>query len=62
MKTKIYDDPVVAEVRKAKEVLSAKFGYDVTAILGDVQKRESLSGRKLVSFAPKKTKTKRLAA
>lgn len=56
MKTKTYDDPVVAEVRKVKDFLSAKFGYDVAAILSDVRKREKTSGHKLVSFAHPKTK------
>jgi hypothetical protein len=50
---------LVTEVRKAKDALSAKFRYDITAILRDVQKRERASGRKLVSFVQTNAKTNR---
>jgi len=49
MKTKAWEDPIVAEVRKVKEQLAAKFNYDVAAMLQDAQKRERRSGHKLVS-------------
>lgn len=56
MKTKIWEDPIVAEVRKIKEQLAAKFNYNVAAMLRDVQKREKHSGHKLVSLAKPKRK------
>jgi hypothetical protein len=45
MKTKIWEDPIVNEVRKVKERLAAKFNFDVVAMLRDQQKREKTSGR-----------------
>jgi hypothetical protein len=56
MKTKIWEDPIVSEVRKVKEQLAAKFNYDVAAMLRDVQKREKHSGHKLVSLVKPKRK------
>jgi len=56
MKTKTWEDPIVAEVRKAKEQLAAKFNYNVEAMLHDAQKREKHSGHKLVSLAKLKPK------
>ncbi len=44
------DDPIVAEVRKARQEIAAKFDNDLSAILEDARKREHLSGHKLVSF------------
>ena len=54
MKTKIWQDPVVAEVRKVKERLAAKFNFDVVAMLRDQQQREKSYGSRLVSFEPKR--------
>jgi hypothetical protein len=45
MKTKIWEDPIVAEVRKVKERLAAKFDFDVVAMLRAQQQREKTSGR-----------------
>ncbi len=46
----MWDDPIVNEVRKARQELAAKFNYDLDAILEDARKRQHLSGHKLVSF------------
>jgi len=48
---------IVAEVRKARETLAAKFAYDVTAILRDDQKREESLRRKVVSLERCKSET-----
>ncbi len=56
MKTKIWQDPIVAEVRKVKEQLAAKFDFDIAAMLRDVQKREKTSGHKLISLVKAKRK------
>ena len=56
MKTKAWEDPIVAGVRKVKEQLAAKFNYDVAAMLRDAQKREKRSGHKLVSLVKPKRK------
>ncbi len=45
MKLRIWEDPIVTEVRKVKERLAAKFNFDVMAMLRDQQKREKTSGR-----------------
>ena len=62
MKTKTWEDPIVAEVRKVKERLAAKFNFEVVAMLRDQQEREKSYGPRLVSFEPrhasKKSKVK----
>ena len=50
MKTKTWEDPIVAEVRKVKERLAAKFGNNIAAMVRDMQKREKTSGHKLISI------------
>jgi hypothetical protein len=47
------DDPIVAEVRKARDEYAKRFNYDPDAIFRDLQQRQLQSGRKLVSFPPK---------
>ncbi len=48
-------DPIVAEVRRARDVLAAKFNYDLPAIARDARKRQKQSKRKVVSLKPRKT-------
>ena len=48
------NDPIIAEVRHAREVLAAKFNYDVAAIVRDAQKRQKQSKLKVVSLKPRK--------
>ena len=47
-------DPIIAEVRHARDVLAAKFNYDVAAIVRDAQKRQRQSKLKVVSLKPRK--------
>jgi len=47
-------DPIVEEVRRARENEAAKHGFDVRAILGASKKRQRRSRHKVVSFVPKK--------
>jgi len=47
-------DPIVDEVRRARENEAAKHGFDVKAILAASKKRQRRSRLKVVSFAPKK--------
>jgi hypothetical protein len=35
----MWDDPIVAEVRRARDELMARFDYDVDAILADIRRR-----------------------
>ena len=34
------DDPVVAETRRIREEYAARFGYDLAAIVADLQSRQ----------------------
>ena len=43
-----WEDPIVADVRRIREELSAKFDFDVTAIFADIQARQSGIGDRLV--------------
>ncbi len=47
-------DPIVAEVRRARETLSAKFNFDVAAIVRDARKRQKKSNHKVVSQMPRR--------
>lgn len=48
------DDPIVAEVRKARDEYARRFNYDLDAICNDLQQRQAQAGRKVVSFPPKR--------
>ena len=50
-------DNIVDEVRRVREEQAAKYAFDVKAILGAAKKRQRRSGRKVVSFAPKKRRS-----
>ncbi len=47
-------DPVVDEVRRVREELAARYGFDVKAILAASKKRQARSTHKIVSFVPRK--------
>ena len=44
----MYEDPIVAEVRRVREHLAGKFDFDVRAIFEDLRKQQAVSGTKLV--------------
>jgi len=44
------DDPIVDEVRAAREKHAAKFEYDLKEIFRDIKARQEASGRKYVQF------------
>lgn len=46
----VSDDPIVEEVRRARECEAAKHRFNVKAILSAAKKRQRRSGRKVVSF------------
>jgi len=46
-------DPIVEEVRKAREEYARKFNYDLDALCQDLRERQRSEGRKVVSFPPK---------
>jgi hypothetical protein len=46
----MWTDPIVEEIHKIRQEHAAKFGYDLRAIVRDYQRRQELSGKKIVSF------------
>jgi hypothetical protein len=44
------NDPIVQEVRKAREQLARKFDFDLHAIFGDIRERQKGLGDRLVSI------------
>jgi len=47
-------DPIVEEVRRAREEHAARFNFDLAAIFQDFKEQEKRSGRKTVSLSPKR--------
>lgn len=50
----MWKDPIVEEVRRIREEHAARFNYDLRAIYEDLKAQEKASGRKVVSFPPKR--------
>jgi hypothetical protein len=48
---KTNSDPIVAEVRKTKDRLAARYDYDAEAMLRDIMRRQKRGGRKVVTLA-----------
>ena len=44
----MWEDPIVAEVRRVREELSARFDFDVEAIFADMRSRQAALGKRLV--------------
>ena len=44
----MWEDPIVAEVHRIREMLEAKFNFDIDAMFADMRKRQVLSGGTLV--------------
>ena len=55
----MWKDEIVEEVRRIRDAHAAKFNYDIDAIVADARKRQEASGRKTVSFPPRKPRTSR---
>ena len=47
-------DELVDEVRKARQDQAARWNFDLKALLADARKRQTQSGRKVVSFVPQR--------
>jgi hypothetical protein len=50
----MWEDPIVAEVDRVREMLAAKFNFDVEAIFADIRQRQAALGERLV---PQRTRT-----
>ncbi|MDA0588544.1 MAG: hypothetical protein O2820_11825 [Planctomycetota bacterium] len=48
------DDPIVREVRKARDDYAKMFDYDLDAICRDLQEKQQQPGKQVVSFPPKR--------
>lgn len=44
------DDPIVEEVRQAREAYAAKFNFDILALFQDLKKQEQRGDRKVVEL------------
>ncbi len=55
-------DPIVEEVRRARDAHAKRFNYDLDAIVADLQKREKELGLATVSLPPKRTARKKKSA
>lgn len=53
----MWEDPIVAEVRKVREAHAAQFNYDLRAIYHDIKKQEAESGREFITLSPKRVCT-----
>lgn len=54
----MFKDPVVDEVRRAREEHAQKFSYNLEKIVEDLQRRQQESKREFVSFEPKRIQKK----
>jgi hypothetical protein len=45
----MWEDPIVAEVHRIREMLAARFNFDIDAIFADMQTRQAALGDRLVS-------------
>ncbi|MFQ5605938.1 MAG: hypothetical protein ACE5HS_21925 [bacterium] len=52
----MFHDPIVEEVRKARDLYAQKFNYDLDAICRDLQQKQRKGDKKVVSFPPKSPK------
>jgi hypothetical protein len=44
----MWEDPIVAEVDRTRELLAANFNFDVEAIFADIRKRQTALGERLI--------------
>jgi hypothetical protein len=45
----MWEDPIVAEVRKIRDEIARKFNYDLRAMFEDARRRERKSGHPIAS-------------
>jgi len=53
----MWEDPIVAEVRKVRQAHAAKFNYDLLAIYKDLKEQEKKSRRTFVSYPSRRCKS-----
>lgn len=47
-------DPIVAEIRKVREMQAARFAFDIRSIVKDAQLRDTSGDRKVVRLQPRR--------
>ena len=52
----MWQDPIVGEVRKARETHAARYNFELKAIYLDLKKAEQKSEHRKMSFSPKRIK------
>lgn len=57
----MFKDPIVEEVRAARQKHAAQFNYDLRKIADDLRNKAQLSGRKGVSLPPKPARNRSVA-
>ena len=54
----MFEDPIVEEVRAARQKHAARFGFDLKKIAQDLRGKQAKSNRKVVDYSPKPAKKK----
>ena len=49
-----WEDPILSQIRRIREEHAARFNYDLWAIYEDLKEQERKSGRKFVSYPPRR--------
>jgi UDP-N-acetylmuramyl pentapeptide synthase len=57
-----YSDPIVDEVRAARDAIAKECDYDIEKLSQALKAREALSGRQVVRLSPKKVTVAKKAA
>lgn len=50
-----WDDPIVEEVRRARDAYAKRFNYDLDAIFRDLKDKERTSGKAIVPCTAKRS-------
>jgi hypothetical protein len=50
----MWKDPIVTETRQLREQYASQFAHNADAIFQDILRRQSMPGKNLVSFQPRK--------
>jgi len=57
----MFEDPIVDEIRAARQKHAAKFNFDLKKIAQDLREKQKKSKRKVVSYSPKPARPKKTA-
>ena len=50
----MWQDPIVAKVRRVRRAHAAQFGFDIEAIYNDLKAQEKRGQRRMISFPPRR--------